>query len=219
MGPQATSHALPAIKHISALFLHQFVRDSKMSITQRSGERKLLKPGHFSSSTQEWEMTPYALWQTFPLASVKTSTTAELSYINSLTSVSWSHIFFLTSCYNPPEGLLVECQCLLGRGSLAAAPCEMRNFMNLRSMAWQCCLHSTQTPGHQTPIFGDEKEMRENKSISKLLGQWRSSEVKAEMHSTATAGGHGQEGSGGSRCSHRYCQLVNVVLTVCIFFC
>lgn len=94
MGPQATSHALPAIKHTSALFLHQFVRDSKMSMTQRSGERKLLKPGHFSSSTQEWEMTPYALWQTFPLASVKTSTTAELSYINSLTSVSWSHIFF-----------------------------------------------------------------------------------------------------------------------------
>lgn len=54
--------------------------------------------------------------------------------------------------------------------------------------------------------------------MSKLLWQWRSSEVKAEMHSTATAGGRGQEGSGGSRCSHRYRQLVNVVLTVCVFF-
>lgn len=61
---------------------------------------------------------------------MKTSTKAELLYvqIHSLQSHRVINLF-LTPCYNYPEDVFVEHRCLTGRGSLAAAPQKMVDFV------------------------------------------------------------------------------------------
>lgn len=103
-------------------------------------------------------------------ASIETSTKAELLclQIHSFQSHQVMNLF-LTPCYSYPKDVFVEHRYFTGRGSLAAAPQKMVDFVKQQGIVWPCSLPHTPTTGYQPqlkctaqiqPLAGDRMAQR-----------------------------------------------------------